>query len=130
MAYKSDSFVSKHFHLSIYLSKDFASYQKRFTIFTCAMPSYVRKSHLLPDQLLGEHTGDMAAIFTFLIQCDNLRKCIMLLEVWWLDMFWWSTHVLLFAKHESTHPSLFMSTLLIQTSIIQAVNDRQLLGHG
>ena len=41
----------------------------------------VRRSHLLPDQLPGEHTGDMAAVSTFLLQCNNLGKCTMFLHL-------------------------------------------------
>ena len=73
--------------------------------------SFMRGSHLLPDQLPGEHTGDMAAFSTLLLQCDNLGKYTMFLhlpyctflqsynqaEVWWLGTFQQSTHILLCA---------------------------------
>ena len=64
------------------LSTDFALYQKRFTIFTCARPFYfMRRSHLLPNQLPREYTGDMTAVSTFLLQHHNLGKCTMFLHV-------------------------------------------------
>ena len=34
----------------------------------------MRRSHLLPEQLLGEHAGDTAAILAFLLQDTNLGK--------------------------------------------------------
>ena len=43
--------------------------------------SFVRRSHFLPDQLPGEHTGDMSAVSTFLLQRDNLGKCKMFLHL-------------------------------------------------
>ena len=85
-----------------------------------------RWRHLLPDQLPGEHTGDMAAVSTFLLQCENLGKMhnvsaftlLHLLksynqvEVWWLGMFWWSTYIFMCTNHIDmiVHtPSLFMN---------------------
>ena len=41
--------------------------------------SFARRSHLLPDQLPGEHPGDMAAILAFLLQHNNLGKDTMFL---------------------------------------------------
>ena len=41
--------------------------------------SFMRRSHLLPDQLSAEHTGDMTAISTFLLKRDNLGELAMLL---------------------------------------------------
>ena len=42
--------------------------------------SYMKKSHPLPDQLPGEHTGDMTAVSTFLLQHDSLGKRTMFLH--------------------------------------------------
>ena len=42
--------------------------------------SFVRRSHLLPDQLPGEHTGAMAAVSTLLLQRNNLGKHTMFLH--------------------------------------------------
>ena len=39
------------------------------------------RSHLLPDQLPGKHTGDMAAVWAFLLQHINLGKHALFLHL-------------------------------------------------
>ena len=110
------------------LSTDFALYQKYFTIFTCTMPKcsflFMRRSQLLLDQPLGEHTGDMAAISTFLHHHINLGKCTLFVHLPYCTLPFltipirskygsWacsdSPHVFFYVhkshKHDTTHPT-------------------------
>ena len=65
-----------------------------------------------PRSTPWEHTGDMAATSTFLLQWDNPGKCSVSafallhliqsynqVEGWWLGMFWWSTHAFMCTNH-------------------------------
>ena len=77
------------------------------------------RSHLLPDQLPGEHTGDMAAMSAFLLQPLNLGKHRLLLHLIYHTSsitairYKYGPHVFFYVNqsrwHDSTHPSLFMS---------------------
>ena len=71
-----------------------------FTIFTSWRPFSVHSWGATSQiKLPGYHTGDMAALFVFLLQCIDLGNCTMFLylrtplsnshqvEVWWLDVF-------------------------------------------
>ena len=67
-----NDFTQSIFSLTIIyrLSTVIASCQKRFTKFTYARPfsfhsSLMKRRHLFPDQLTGEHTGHMTAISAF-----------------------------------------------------------------
>ena len=74
--------------------------------------SCMRRSHPLPDQLPGDHASDLVAafsmstygnstLFLYLPYCTYLQyntyiqHILNQVEVWWLDMFQQSTHVLL-----------------------------------
>ena len=64
----------------------------------------MRGSHLLPDQLPGEHTGLQATraqiLFYNCLQCCHSHTHSHMVtadRVRWLGMFQWSTHVLLYA---------------------------------
>ena len=54
--------------------------QKRHNEINSLGTDAMRRSHLLPDQLPVEHTGDMAAVSTFLLQHNNLREHTMFLN--------------------------------------------------
>ena len=102
------------------LCTDITSCQKYFTIFTLCKTfqffiPFMKSSHL-PEQLPGEHTGDIVDMSAFMLQCINLGKHIVSaftlshttfhnsshIEAQWLGMFRHFTHVLFYAPITQT----------------------------
>ena len=73
--------------------------------------SFMTRSHLLPDQLPGEHSSDLA---TFLLQCDNLGQCkyfcirlVIPPTIQHVPMFHTFFYVHQSHRRDSTHPDRF-----------------------
>ena len=110
--------------------------------------SFMRRSHLLPDQLPGEYTGNMAAVSMFLLQHYNLGKYIMFLHspyctynpTIWLKYGGWACsdgpHTFFYMhqshRYDSTYPAFLWVRKYSHHPDFHHVSSRwcQHLGHG